>query len=187
MLQLCSFSQDFLGSSGDRILILGLFTKQGDVFLKPHRHLSILDFGMHFSVLQFFFWNSQWDTTVHFCLSWHPRLWVQSFSLPHVCFLWHRSFSLSCEQVCPETDQWPWWYYYFSTLRLFLPSVSSLRLTLTLPSGTALSMVTNSHHQVKWLFLSSHSHWSFLILMLSFGNPSFSGLGASALCFFSLY
>lgn len=113
-------------------------------------------------------------------------MWVQSFSLPRVCLLWHRSFCSSCEQVCPEMDRWAWWYYYLSALRLSLPSVSSLRLTLTLMSGTALSMVANSHHQVRWRFLSSHSHWSFLISDAQFWKSFFLWLGSFCILLFLL-
>ena len=77
-------------------------------------------------------------------------------------------------------------YYYFSALRLSLPSVSSLRLTLTLTSGTALSMVANSHHQVRWLFLSSHSHWSFLIFDAQFWKSFFLWLGSFCTLLFLL-
>ena len=132
---------------------------------------------MYFSVLQFFL-KQPWDTTVHFCLSDISPLWVQSFSLPHVCFLWHRSFCSSCEQVCLKWIDENGGYCYFSALRLSLPSVSSLRLTLTLTSGTALSMVANSHQQVRWLFLSSHSHWSFLIFDAQFWRSFLFWLGS---------
>ena len=132
---------------------------------------------MYFSVLQFFL-KQPWDTTVHFCLNWHLPL-VSSVLLSSTCvFPLAQIILLILWTSLSEMDRWAWWYYYFSALRLSLPSVSSLRLTLTLTSGTALSMVANSHHQVRWLFLSSHSHWSFLIFDAQFWKSFLFWLGS---------